>query len=310
MVLFSNINAAAASFSEDELQAVSESQLFQISLPANANRINAQSIPAEINQTFDKITSGGKGKLRRGDSEVLLWGGGNFKKGGAENIANEIINSLKSAGWQFEVQGADGGMTVFTAIKQTGNTRAVAGFYGASDEVFIFAATEMFAVTGAASNAENGAASKNLKTSNSGKVNLNIGDLVGKWQTGSISNLQEKNLYTGQVTASNGSVNFYKFYADGRFENIGLINSTMYGCTTSLFNDKRGTIEVDGNQITLIPTKNFWRKTNSCAPSSNSERDYTLNRETFTYRTKTDEYGKAFICLANSKGETCYRREE
>ena len=87
------------------------------------------------------------------------------------------------------------------------------------------------------------------------------------------------------------------------------MNSTVYGCTTSLFNDKRGRYEISGSTITLIPSKNFWRKQNSCAPNSNSEQNYKLDRETFQLSTKTDEYGKSLICLADAKGEACYRRE-
>ena len=136
------------------------------------------------------------------------------------------------------------------------------------------------------------------------------GGLVGEWRNGRVSMMQDKNLTTGQMTASNGSTFSYKFSADGSFQFVGYIKSTMYGCTTDLFNDKRGTVEIDGDRITLVPSKNYWKNTYSCSPKSNKERDYTLERETFTWRTTTDEYGKPFVCLANAKGETCYRKEE
>ena len=136
------------------------------------------------------------------------------------------------------------------------------------------------------------------------------GELVGKWQNGGVSMLQERSTVTGQTTPSNGSIFTYKFYADGRFEFIGYMKSTMYGCTTDLFNDKRGKVEIDGDQITLVPTKNYWKNTYSCSPASNKERNYILEKETYTWRTKEDDYGKTLVCLANTKGETCYRREE
>lgn len=135
-------------------------------------------------------------------------------------------------------------------------------------------------------------------------------ELVGEWHNGSVSMLQDKNLTTGQTTASNGSTFTYKFSANGNFEYIGYMKSTMYGCTTDLFNDKRGKVEIDGDQITFIPSKNYWKNTYSCSPKSNKERNYTLERETYTWSTKTDEYDKEYICLANAKGETCYRKEK
>ena len=84
----------------------------------------------------------------------------------------------------------------------------------------------------------------------------------------------------------------------------------MYGCTTDLFNDKRGTVEIEGDRITLIPSKNYWKNTYSCSPKSNKERDYALERETFKLHIATDQNGGEFICLANAEGETCYRKVE
>lgn len=135
-------------------------------------------------------------------------------------------------------------------------------------------------------------------------------ELVGEWHNGRVSMLQERNTLTGSTTPSNGSTFTYKFSSDGRFEFVGLLQSTMYGCTTGLFNQKTGRVEVEGSKITFIPSKNFWRNTYSCSPQSNKERDYVLDRETYEWHTRTDEYGKEYVCLANAKGENCYRREE
>ena len=88
------------------------------------------------------------------------------------------------------------------------------------------------------------------------------------------------------------------------------MQSTMFGCVTALFNDKQGRFSVNGSQLTLTLVKNFWRNTYSCSPASNKERDYTLDPEVYELRTKVDEYNKLFICLANAKGETCYRQEK
>ena len=135
-------------------------------------------------------------------------------------------------------------------------------------------------------------------------------DLAGTWRTGGMSMMADRNTVTGATTPSNGNAMKYVFGTDGRFTFIGYLQSTMYGCTTALFNDKQGKYEVSGNRLTLIPSKNFWRNTNSCSPSSTKERNYTLDRETYELSTKTDEYGKLFICLANEKGETCYRKSD
>ena len=134
-------------------------------------------------------------------------------------------------------------------------------------------------------------------------------DLVGIWRTGGLSTTDDVNTVTGSRTASNGNTLKYEFKADGRFAFVGYMQSTMYGCTTALFNDKQGRYTLNGSQLTLTLAKNFWRNTYSCSPSSNKERNYTLDTEIYEVSTKTDEYGKLFVCLANAKGESCYRRE-
>lgn len=139
---------------------------------------------------------------------------------------------------------------------------------------------------------------------------LTRADLVGIWRTGGMSMTADRNTVTGATTPSNGNTMKYEFRSDGRFTFVGYLQSTMYGCTTALFNDMQGRYEFDGTSITLIPSKNFWRNTYSCSPSSNKERNYKLDRQSYGVRTKTDEYGKFFICLANDKGETCYRRSD
>ena len=141
-------------------------------------------------------------------------------------------------------------------------------------------------------------------------ISASAQSLVGTWQTGGMSLIGERNTVTGSTTPSNGNTQKYVFGSDGRFAFTGYLQSTQYGCTTALFNDKQGKYIVNGSTLTLIPSKNFWRQTFSCSPASNKERNYTLERETYEINTKTDEYGKSFICLENEKGETCYRREK
>ncbi len=138
---------------------------------------------------------------------------------------------------------------------------------------------------------------------------LTRSDLVGTWRTGGMSMMADRNTVTGATTPSNGNTLKFEFKADGRFAFTGYLQSTMYGCTTALFNDKQGRYSLSGNQLTLTLAKNFWRNTNSCSPGSTKERNYTLDPEVYELRTKVDEYDKLYICLTNEKGETCYRRE-
>ena len=140
-------------------------------------------------------------------------------------------------------------------------------------------------------------------------INAQDVSVVGTWRTGGMSTTDDVNTVTGARTASNGNTQKYEFRADGRFAFVVYLQSTMYGCTTALFNDKQGRYSIEGSQLRLIPSKNFWRNTYSCSAASNKERNYVLDQEVYEVSFKTDEYGKLFICLANQKGESCYRKE-
>ncbi len=308
-VLFSAIFIFNHAARAQETEPAASSTLTGIALPAGANRVLPGSVPAEVTQAFDKIAAAGSGKFRKGDSEVLVWAGSNYAKANAAAIVNRLTATLKSAGWQYAVEGTEDGLTIFTAYKEAAPRRGLVGFHGATDDALIFSWMEILPVN--AANVQN-------QADNNSQIEQDVapvghsggGSLVGTWTNGTTSMLGEKNTTTGVVTSRNGSTYKYVFHANGSFEFIGYMASTMYGCTTTLFNDKRGKYQISGNQITLVPSKNFWRNQYSCSPASNKERDYTLERETYEFRTKQDEYGKTLVCLANAKGESCYRRED
>lgn len=121
-------------------------------------------------------------------------------------------------------------------------------------------------------------------------------ELVGKWFEGSTSILNEQNMTTGQVSSRYGSSIGYTIESDGTFRYAALIKSTMYGCTTSLWNDRRGKISVAGDVITFTPTKDYWFNSNSCYPSSNKEQNKPLQAKKFNYEVGEKE-GKTWLCM-------------
>ena len=306
-VLFSAVFIFSSTAAAQETEAASRSSLTGIALPSGANRVLPGSVPSEVTDAFDKITAAGNGKIRKGDSEVLVWGGANYRKANADGIVNRLTTALKAAGWQYSVEGTEGGLTVFSAVKEGASSRAVVGFYGATDDALIFSWMEVLSANGAATNQRDDVPTDDVP--DAPIRNTSGGSIAGTWTNGTTS-MNYEQYQNGTTAFRNGSTYKYVFYPDGRFEFIGLMASTMYGCTTTLFNDKRGKYQISGSQITLVPSKNFWRNQYSCAPSSNKERDYTLERETYEFRTKQDEYGKTLICLNSGKGEACYRRED
>lgn len=294
---------SVAAHAEDEGVPAAQSNLTGVNLPTGAVRIHAQHVPAGIHQILEKMIAAGAGKLRQGNAEVLAWAGGSYRKAIAPKLMNQLQTNLQAHGWTYEIAEKDGEVTIFSVVKASPTERAIVGFYVPTDDALVVAWTE---VLKAENNARANTAPGNSKSAARPAGNV----LLGTWGTGGMSTMADRNRVTGSLTPSNGNTFKYVFTADGRFEFIGMMQSTLYGCTTTMFNDKRGSYEISGATVTLTPSKNFWRQQNSCAPNSTKERDYTLTPETYHWRTKTDEYGKSYICLANDKGESCYRRAE
>lgn len=305
LALLSSVLFLAASARAQETVAAASSTITQAQLPAGAERVSAGSVPAEINSALTKIVEAGGGKIVRGDSEVLAWSGAGYSKADAPNLMSQLQGSLRAKGWTYEEAGREGEVTVFSVAREAPARRAVLGFYVPTDDALLVAWTEVHSAVARQVD------DSTVRPRAPERAAMNAPSwLVGTWGTGGVSMMADRNTVTGATTPSNGSTFKYVFTADGRFEFVGLLQSTMYGCTTTLFNDKKGRYETDGSTLTLIPSRNSWRQQYGCASNSNKEREHTLESETFRLRTKTDEYGKQFVCLANDKGETCYRRAE
>src|SRR6185369_5972301 len=69
----------------------------------------------------------------------------------------------------------------------------------------------------------------------------------------------EVNTVTGQTKNRRGQLFSYKFEADGTYTFVGYMESTMFGCTTGLFNEINGRYLVDGSTIFLNPSRDFWK---------------------------------------------------
>ena len=135
--------------------------------------------------------------------------------------------------------------------------------------------------------------------------------VVGYWKTGGLGMINEVNTTTGQTKNNRGKTFSYKFAADGTYTFVGYMESTMFGCTTSLFEEVTGRYLVDAGTIFLKPSRDVWTNSNLCFPNRNSSQEKPAPAEkSLGFGFKTDEYGKSFICLNDAGVETCYRREE
>lgn len=308
LVILSAIFILSATARAQETVAAAESHLLQVMIPANAQRVAPESVPAAVTEMFEKVTAAGRGKFRRGDSEVLLWAGEGYKKADAPRIVSRLTGALRNAGWQYSVEGEENGVTLFTALRESPR-RAVMGFYGVSDEALVLAATELLPNGGVGQKGreEDGAEPARPAGSPGG------GSVVGSWGDGYDSiwfRLKPENNPGAPSTGGRSHMYAYRFHPDGAFEYVSLVQMTSYNCTTTYFNDKRGRYTIDGDRMTLKPSKNFWRQQNSCSAAGNREINHKLDPETFAFRVKRNDRGREALCFdGGESGEACYERK-
>ena len=133
--------------------------------------------------------------------------------------------------------------------------------------------------------------------------------LVGSWRSSELGMISYQNTITGASRPGRGTTMQYKFLPGGRFEYNGYLETTMYNCTTTLFNPVTGTYSVEGDRLTIVPKTSKWQQTNNCASSMNKTQPGKLDPETYTFRFSNEQGGRR-LCLTSSKGnEVCYRAE-
>jgi hypothetical protein len=314
--------------SGNETEAAAESRLFQVMLPeGGAQRVLPNSVPAEITQTLEKVTAAGGGKFRQGETEVLLWGGGKYKKANAAAIVNGFTGVVKNAGWKYAVEGEENGITVFTALKESPR-RAVVGLYGATDEALILAAMEILPNNGNGTvntqNNDNEVATTSDDNQNDASAtvpskpikNSSGSSISGEWSTGYVSTLTPHTPVIGPplITPGKSRTWTYKFYPNGTYEFAGLMQITVGGCQSTYFQDKRGNYTINGNQLTLSMAKNLWRSTNGCSASGNKEAEGNHTPENYTFSVKRSESGKEELCLNSGEDKSgsthgCFERK-
>lgn len=309
LVLFLGLISFSAFAQSNEAEAVSNSELLGVSLPANALRVLPEKIPAEVNETLDKVVSGGNGQLKRGDAEVIVWDG--VKN---QTKTNQIVSSLKknfqAQGWNFELGGEQDGVAIFTLLKEGNPRRAVIGFYGTSDGAFVLAMSEIFkngeensAKEETPSNEETEEVEPSKKeTKSSGSMR----DLVGKWERKESGMSSYKN---GNYQGSSGNYESYTFFADGRVEYSSLIAVQNYGCRLEAFSSRKGRAAISGGNLNVNLTSGTVSRDDSCSKSKNYTKPMEASSESYKWAIETDSSGNKNLVLTEKDGKNYYYRK-
>lgn len=291
---------------QEETEPAPKSSLTNAKLPANAERVFPSSVPAEINQGLEKMIEAGEGKIVQGETEVLAWSGGSFKKSNVANLIKQIENNLKAEGWTYEAAGTEEEVTFFSVLKEKPTKRAILGYFVATDEALVVAWTEALPANSDENTNENveenvPAPIKNSSNNSSGKIS----DFVGKWERKQSGVSSYSN---GKYQGSSGNYESYTFFADGRVEYSSLIAVQNYGCRLEAFSSRKGRASLSGGNLTVNLTTGTLSRDDSFSKSKNYTKPMDSTSETYKWQIEKDEYGNTELALTESNSNTYYYR--
>ncbi|HEX8237667.1 MAG TPA: hypothetical protein VF600_17040 [Abditibacteriaceae bacterium] len=150
-----------------ETEPASTSRLAGVTLAANAVRVKSNHVPVEITDAFKALMKAAGTKVKQGQTEVLAWTGGNYKKARVPQIKSRVSTNLQQAGWTYEETKGDasaGPMTLVSVLRTTPTRKALIGFWVPSDDALILAWTEMLPAATDDAVTDDAAASNNDKS--------------------------------------------------------------------------------------------------------------------------------------------------
>ncbi|WP_436788320.1 hypothetical protein [Yinghuangia sp. YIM S10712] len=149
------------------------------------------------------------------------------------------------------------------------------------------------------------------KNDSGGKGGKVPAELVGVWTTGSVSTINYEDAMTGALAPPSGTHSELTLKSDGSYSQNGLLQSTVYNCTTSLFVMEEGKASVQGDKITFKPSKLKTTMQNTCSKSGNhTNKDGEKKTTVDTFELTEDEYGPLLRLTDDTGASSDYRPEK
>lgn len=100
--------------------------------------------------------------------------------------------------------------------------------------------------------------------------------LMGAWYQGSSSGVDYYNPSTGSWAAPSGSGFRFTFNADGTYEYSGLMQSSLYNCTMTVFGYETGNYSLQNGILVLTQNVSKMKSQDTCTSDFNYEKDVPL----------------------------------
>lgn len=298
----------------DEAFPVQKSTLTGADLPAGALKMREASIPTEMKQTLAQLIAAGGNEIRQGNSEVLLWMGGSYKKAAAAQLTKKLETALQSSGWTYEIGEKKDDVIIFTLYRTAPERRALIGFLAMDNDAYVFALTEMLRADAPVAESENQTEEPPANTS--GTFTPGAGDsanLVGKWWRGEGSGSID---YTGKTQYKSGRNYTFEFFPDGTVEytyNLDVLSIVQ--CRTKEDSKARGKYTVSGDTLTMTLAAGTSTGSSSCESKNNFKKTTPAEKITKKFTIKRMESitrpdNPWMLCFDGQEGDSCFERSK
>lgn len=313
---------AAVMAQSDEVFSVNKSTMTGANLPAGALKMREESVPAEMKDTLAQLIAAGGDEIRQGDSEVLLWMGGSYKKANSAQLTKKLETALQSSGWTYEIGKQDNDVIIFTLYRTAPTRRALIGFFAMDNDAYVFALTEMLRADAPVTESKN--QTENQTEEEEPTNNTPIGDsslftkggnsptLVGKWWRGEGSGFVD---YTGKTRYKSGKNFNFEFFADGTVVyTFNLDVLSIVQCRTKEDSKQRGKYTVSGDTLTITLAAGTSVGSSTCEKSDNFRKTTPAATITKKFTIKRMESmarpDKPWtLCFDGQEGDSCFEKE-
>ncbi len=159
----------------------------------------------------------------------------------------------------------------------------------------------LFAISVFAAGCSKESSSINQPDSSTPRTNVPV-ELAREWYYGNLSSTNFYNPGTGQFSAPSGTGMYFKFTEDGYYEKGVLLQSSLYGCSTTFYAFNKGTVVIEGNKIILYPTYGSIKSEDNCVSANNYEKPDQLEKEVMIWELGLDEYNSETLWLRYEDG--------
>lgn len=134
-------------------------------------------------------------------------------------------------------------------------------------------------------------------------------DLAGEWYKSSMSTVDYVNRSTGAHSAPSGERLNIKFSPDGGYKLGFLLQSSLYGCSTTIFGYQVGSYTFADSIVNIDVKTNTMTSKDTCHAEWNYQKQVPVSKSVYQVRLGQSEYGPVLILRSPNGKDEVYARQ-